>query len=110
MTDGQHAGFIACGSCWGANPHVQRVYDDGYTKMLEKYVQSLEEEFLQCDRSGRFQRLTSLSTNDKPKENPQYIGEEEAWVLQELRRVLGRWGRFFGTLLKIQKMMTSKLV
>ena len=45
------------------------------------------------------QRLTSLSTNDTPKESSQYIREDDARMLQEIGLVLGRWAWFSGALL-----------
>ena len=54
----------------------------------------------QRDQGGLFQRFKSLNIEDARKVSSQYICDKEGIMLLEPGHVLGRWSRFFGTLLK----------
>ena len=62
----------------------------------------MEEDWRQRDQMGPFQRLKSLNIEDTRKVNSQYIRDEEGMMLRDSGLVLGRWARFFGTLLKVK--------
>ena len=59
----------------------------------------MEEDLCQRDQRGLFQRCKSLKIEDTRKVSSQYIRDEEGIMLRELVLILGRWARFFGTLL-----------
>ena len=48
---------------------------------------------------GSFQRLKSLQTEDTRKVDSQYIRDKERALLRNPNQILGRWARFFSTLL-----------
>ena len=59
----------------------------------------MEKDLRQRDQRGLFQRLKSRSIKDTHKVSSQYIRDEEGTMLQDPGLVLGRWARFFRTLL-----------
>ena len=59
----------------------------------------MEEDLRQRDQRGLFQRLKFLNIGDTRKLSSQYIHDEEGRMLKDPGLVLGRWARFFGTLL-----------
>ena len=62
----------------------------------------MEEDLRRHDQRGLFQRLKPLSIEDTQKvssQHIQYIRHEESGMLRDPGLVLGRWTRFFGTLL-----------
>ena len=81
------------------NTRVHRVCTDTYERFLERHVQVMEEDLRQRDQRGLYQRCKSLNTEDTWKVNSQYIRHEEGIMLRDPGPVLGRWVRFFGTLL-----------
>ena len=76
-----------------------RVCKDAYERFLKRHVQGIDEDLRQRDQRGLFQRLKSLDVKDTRKVNLQYIRDEEGTILRDPGLVLGRWVRFFGTLL-----------
>ena len=76
-----------------------RVCNDAHERFLERHVQGMEEDFRQRDQRGLFQRIKSLNIEDTRKVSSQYIRDEEGIMLRDPELVLGRWARFFGTLL-----------
>ena len=81
------------------NTRVHRVYNDAYNRFLEIHVQGMENDLRKRDQSGFYQRCKSLNIEDTRKVNSQYIRDEEGIMLRDPGLVLGRWARFFGTLL-----------
>ena len=81
------------------NTRVQKVCTDAYNKFLERHVQGMEEDLRQRDQRGLYQRCKFLNIEDTRKVNSQYIRDEEGIMLRDPGLVLGRWARFFGTLL-----------
>ena len=81
------------------NTRVHRVCTDAYERFLERHVQGMEEDLRQRDQRGLYQRCKSLNIEDTRKVNSQYIRNEEGIMLRDPGLVLGRWARFFGTLL-----------
>ena len=79
-----------------------RVCNDAYESFLERHVQGMEEDLRQHDQRGLFQRCKSLNIEDTRKVNSQYIREEQDIMLRDPGLVLGRWARFFSTLLNSQ--------
>ena len=62
----------------------------------------MEENLRQRDRRGLFQRFKSLNIEDTGKVNSRwYIREEEGIMPRDPGLILGRWARFFGTLLNL---------
>ena len=59
----------------------------------------MEEDLGQRDQRGLFQRFKSLNIEDTRKVHSQYIRDEEGIMLRDPGLVLGRWARFFSTLL-----------
>ena len=59
----------------------------------------MEKDLRQRDQRGLYQRCKFLNMEDTPKVNWQYIRDEEGIMLRDPGIVLGRWARFFGTLL-----------
>ena len=59
----------------------------------------MEAHLRQSDQRGLFQRFKSLNIEDTRKVSSQYIRDEEGIMLRDPGLVLGRWARFFGTLL-----------
>ena len=55
---------------------------------------------MEQDQRGLFQRFKSLNIEHTRKVSSQYIRDEEGIMLRDPGLVLGRWARFFGTLLK----------
>ena len=53
----------------------------------------------QRDQRGPFQSFKSMNIEDTRKVSLQYIHDEEGMMLRNPGLVLGRWARFFGTLL-----------
>ena len=60
----------------------------------------MQEVLRQRNQRGLFQRFKSLNMEDTRKVSSQYIRHEEGIMLRDAGLVLGRWARFFGTLLK----------
>ena len=81
------------------NTRVHRVCNDAYERFLERHVQGMEEALHQRDQRGLFQRFKSLNIEDTRKVSSQYIRDQEGIMLRDPGLVLGRWARFFGTLL-----------
>ena len=81
------------------NSRFHRVCNDAYERFLEKHVQGMEEGFCQRDQRVLFQRSKSLNIEDTRKLNSQYIRDEEGIMLRDPGLVLGKWTKFFGTLL-----------
>ena len=81
------------------NTRFHRVCNDAHERFLEIHVQGMEEDLRQRDQRGLFQRIKSLIIEDTLKINSQYIRDEEGLTLRDPELVLGRWTRFFGTLL-----------
>ena len=81
------------------NTHVHRVCNDAFERFLERHVQGMEDDLRQRDPRGRFQRCKSLKIEDTRKVSSQYIRDEESIMLRDPGLILGRWARFFGTLL-----------
>ena len=59
----------------------------------------MEENLRQRDQRGLFQRINSLNIEDTRNVSLQYIHDKEGNMLRDPGLVLGRWARFFGTLL-----------
>ena len=81
------------------NTRVYRVCNDAFEKFLERHVQGMEEDLRQRNQRGLFQRCKSLKIEDTRKVSSQYIRDEESIMLRDPGLILGRWARFFGTLL-----------
>ena len=81
------------------NTRFHRVCHDAYERFLEIHVQVMEEDLRQRDRRGLFQPFKSLNIENTRNVNSQYIRDEEVIMLGDPGLVLGRWARFFGTLL-----------
>ena len=81
------------------NTRFHRVCNDVYERFLERHVQGMEEDLHQRDQRGIFQRCKSLKIEDMRKVNSQYVHDAEGIMLRDPGLVLGRWARFFGTLL-----------
>ena len=81
------------------NTRVRRVCTDAYNRFLERHAQGMEKDLRQRDQMGLHQRCKFLIIEDTRKVNSQYIRDEEGIMLRDLELVLGRWARFFGTLL-----------
>ena len=81
------------------NTRFYRVYNDAYERFLERHVQGMEEDLRQRDQRGLFQRCKSLKIEGTRKVSSQYIRDEEGIMLRDPGLILGRWARFFGTLL-----------
>ena len=62
----------------------------------------MEEDLRQRDRRGLYQRCKSLNIEDTRKVNLKSIHDEEGIMLRDSGLVLGRWARFFGTLLNVK--------
>ena len=84
---------------WRENTRVRRVCTDAYNRFLERHAQGMEKDLRQRDQMGLYQRCKFLNIEDTRKVNSQYIRDEEGIVLRDPELVLGRWARFFGTLL-----------
>ena len=59
----------------------------------------MKEDLRQRDQRGLFQRLKSLNIEDTRNVSSQYIRDKEDIMLRDPGLVLGRWVRFFGSLL-----------
>ena len=59
----------------------------------------MEDDLRQRDQRGLFQRCKSLKIEDTRKVSSQYIRDEEGIMMRDPGLILGRWARFFGTLL-----------
>ena len=59
----------------------------------------MEKDLRQRDQRGFYQRCKFPNIEDTRKVNSQYIRDEEGIMLRDPGLVLGRWARFFGTLL-----------
>ena len=59
----------------------------------------MEEDLRQRHQRGLFQGCKSLTIEDTRKVSSQYIRDEEGIMLRDPGLILGRWARFFGTLL-----------
>ena len=59
----------------------------------------MEEDLCQRDQRGLFQRCKSLKIEEPRKVSSQFIREAEGIMLRDPGLILGRWARFFGTLL-----------
>ena len=62
-------------------------------------LQGMEKDLRQRDQGGLYQRCKFLNIEGTRKVNSQYIRDEEGIMLRDPELVLGRWARFFGTLL-----------
>ena len=78
---------------------VHRVCNDAFERFLERHFQGMEEDFRQCDQKGLFQRCKFLKIEDTREVSSQYIRDEKGIILRDPGLVLGRWARFFRTLL-----------
>ena len=76
-----------------------RVCTDAYERFLERHVKGMEKDLRQRDQRGLYQCCKSLNIENTRKVNSQYIRDEEGITLRDPGLVLGRWARFFGTLL-----------
>ena len=81
------------------NTRFHRVFNDAYERFLERHVQGMEEDLRQRDQRGFFQRCKSLNIEKTRKVYSQYIRGEKRIMLRDPGLVLGRWARFFETLL-----------
>ena len=81
------------------NTRGHRVCTDAYNRFLERHVQDMEKDLRQHDQRGLYQRCKFLNIDDTRKVNSQHIRDEEGIMLRDPGIVLGRWARFFGTLL-----------
>ena len=81
------------------NTRVHRVCNDAFERFVERHVQGMEEDLRQRDKRGLFQCCKSLKIEDTRKVSSQYIRNEKGIMLRDLGSILGRWARFFGTLL-----------
>ena len=81
------------------NTRVRRVCTDAYDRFLERHAQGMEKDLRQRDQMGLDQRCKFLSIKDTRKVNSQCIRDEEGIMLRDPELLLGRWARFFGTLL-----------
>ena len=84
------------------NSRVRRAYTDAHNRVLERHVQGMEKDLRQRDQRGFYQRCKFLNIEDTRKVNSQYIRDEEGIMLRDPGLVLGRWARFFGTLLNLK--------
>ena len=82
-----------------ASKEVRRVRTVAKDRFLERYVEELEEEVRKHNQWGFFQRLKSLRIEDTRKVSSEYIRDEEGVLLRDPSQILGRWARFFSTLL-----------
>ena len=82
------------------NTRVRKVCDDAYERLLERHVQGMGEDLRQRDQKRLFQRVKSLNIEDTRKVSSQYIRDEKGTMLRDPGLILGRWERFFDTLLK----------
>ena len=89
------------------NTRVHRVCNDAYERFLERHVQDMEEDSRQRNQRGLFQRFKFLNIEDTRKVSSQYIRDEEGIMLRNPELFLGRWARFFGTLLKTRNSISS---
>ena len=80
------------------NTRVRRVCT-AKNRFLERHAQRMEKDLRQRDQMGIYQRCKFLKIEDTQKVNAQYIRDEEGIMLRDPEPVLGRWARFFGTLL-----------
>ena len=76
-----------------------RVCDDAYDRFLQRHAQGMEGELRQRDQRVIFKRFKSLNIEDTRKVRSQYTRDNEGMMLRDSGLVLGRWTRFFGTLL-----------
>ena len=67
--------------------------------IYSRHVQGMEKDLRQRDHRGLYQRCKFLNIEDTRKVNSQYIRDEEGIMLRDPGLVLGRWARFFETLL-----------
>ena len=81
------------------NTRVRRAYTDAHNRVLERHVQGMEKDLRQRDQRGFYQRCKFLNIEDTRNVNSQYIRHEKGIMLRDPGLVLGRWARFFGTLL-----------
>ena len=81
------------------NTRVHRVCNDAFERFLERHFQGMEEDFRQCDPKGLFQRCKFLKIDDTREVSSQYIRDEKGTMLRAPGLILGRWARFFRTLL-----------
>ena len=81
------------------NKRVHSVCNDAFERLLERHVQSMEEDLRHRDQRGLFQRRMSLKIEDTQDVSSQYIRDEEGIMLRDPGLILGRWARFFGILL-----------
>ena len=81
------------------NTRVHRVCNDAFKRFLERHVQGMDEDLRQRDQRGLFQRCKFLKIEDTRKVSSQYIRDEKGIMLRDPRPILGKWARFFGTLL-----------
>ena len=84
---------------WRENTRVRRAYTDAQNRFFEIHVQGTEKDLRQRNQRGFYQRCKFLNIEDTRKVNSQYIRDEEGIMLRDPGLVLGRWARFFGTLL-----------
>ena len=83
----------------GDGRHTSRREANTYKRFLERHVQDMEEDLRQRDQRGLFQHFKSLNIEDTRKVSSQYIRDEDRIMLRHPGLVLGRWVRFFCTLL-----------
>ena len=76
--------------------NVQRACDIAFTWFTEEHVQGLEGEIRTRDPRGPFQSLKSLEIF------VDYIRHDDGKILRDLELILGRWVRFFITLLNLR--------
>ena len=81
------------------NTRVHRVCNDAFERFLERHVQGMGEDLRQRGQRGLFHRCKSLKIEDTRKVSSQFIRDEEVIMLRDPGLILGRWARFFGTLL-----------
>ena len=81
------------------NTRFHEVCNDAYERFLERHVQGMEEGLRRRDQRRLFQRCKSLKIEDTRKVHSQYVRDEDGIMLRDPGLFLGRWARFFGTLL-----------
>ena len=81
------------------NTRVHKVCNDAFERFLERHFQGMEEDFRQCDQKGLFQRCKFLKIEDTREVSSQYIRDEKGIIMRDPGLILGRWARFFRTLL-----------
>ena len=81
------------------NTRVRRAYTDAHNRVIERHVQGMEKDLRQRGQRGFYQCCKFLNIEDTRKVNSQYIRDEEGIMLRDPGLVLGRWAKFFETLL-----------